>query len=423
MPEKSSDFDLRRTARLTRRDLGRLMSAGVAALAVPRGVSGLTIQNVRRQAETQTSTPVAFRLSSNENNYGLAPAAIAAFRLKQVIGYACRYGGEATSDLTAALAKAHGVPAQHIMLAAGSGEILRAVTLAFTGPGKALVSASPTFESPARTAQGTKADVRAIPVAPDGTLDLKAMAAASAGAGLAFVCNPNNPTGGINPESAVTAFVKEFRAASPEGYVLVDEAYCDYVTDTSYASALPLTMTDPRVLVSRTFSKIHGMAGVRVGYVVGHPDALAAIRARTSSGTLSSVSAAAALASFEDQEYLIRQRILNRDARAFTRKAFETAGYKVLPSEGNFVMVDVRRESSVYQQLCREAGRGDRTFVSAADNLCADHDRHDGRDETGIAPDDSTAGGTSTDDVARLERSSSPVTPRRRVQLLIGAAP
>ena len=176
-------------------------------------------------------------------------------------------------------------------------------------------SASPTFESPARTAQGTKADVRAIPVAPDGTLDLKAMAAASAGAGLAFVCNPNNPTGGINPESAVSGFVKEFRAASPEGYVLVDEAYCDYVTDPSYASALPLTMIDPRVLVSRTFSKIHGMAGVRVGYVVGHPDALAAIRAKTSSGTLSSVSAAAALASFEDQEYLSRQRILNRDAQ------------------------------------------------------------------------------------------------------------
>ena len=134
------------------------------------------------------------------------------------------------------------------------------------------------------------------------------MAGASAGAGLAFVCNPNNPTGGINPEAAVADFVKEFRAAAPDGYVLVDEAYCDYVTAPSYASAIPITMTDPRVLVSRTFSKIHGMAGVRVGYVIGHPDALAAIRARSSAGTLSSVSAAAALASFEDQDYLVRQR-------------------------------------------------------------------------------------------------------------------
>jgi histidinol-phosphate aminotransferase len=357
MPERSAHGVDPLTGRMiTRRDIGRLMTAGVAALVLPGRASSAAVQSGQRQAAPETGTPVAFRLSSNENNYGLAPAAIAALRLKQVIGYACRYGGESSADLTAALAKAHGVPAQHIMLAAGSGEILRAVTLAFTGPGKALVAASPTFESPARTAQGAKAEVRAIPVAPDGTLDLKAMAAASTGAGLAFVCNPNNPTGGINPESAVTAFVKEFRAAAPDGCVLVDEAYCDYVTDASYASAIPITMTDPRVLVSRTFSKIHGMAGVRVGYVVGHPDALGAIRAKTSAGTLSSVSAAAALASFEDQAHLARQRALNRDARAFTRKAFEAAGYKVLSSEGNFVMVDVRRESSVFQQMCREVG-------------------------------------------------------------------
>ena len=341
---------------LSRRDLARLMSASVAALMLPSRAGGMMLESGRGQTVAPPAPSVAFRLSSNENNYGLAPAAVAALKLKQVIGYACRYGGESMADLTTALSKAHGVTAQHIMLAAGSGEILRAVTLAFTGPGRALVSAAPTFESPARTAQGAKTEVRAIPVAPDGTLDLKAMARASTGAGLAFVCNPNNPTGGINPETAVTDFVKEFRAAAPEGYVLVDEAYCDYVTDTSYASAIPITMTDPRVLVSRTFSKIHGMAGVRVGYVIGHPDALAAIRARSSAGTLSSVSAAAALASFEDQEHLVRQRALNREARALTRKTFEAAGYKVLPSEGNFVMVDVRRESSAYQQLCRDAG-------------------------------------------------------------------
>jgi len=340
---------------LSRRDVARLMSVGLAALALPDRAAAEE-QALRPPGRPQAGTPVAFRLSSNENNYGLAPAAMAALRTKPVLGEACRYGGQSASDLTAALAKAHGVPAQHVMLAAGSGEILRAVTLAFTGPGKALVSASPTFEAPGRTAQSVKAEVRAIPVAADGTHDLKAMAAASAGAGLAFVCNPNNPTGGINTEAAVTIFAKEFRAASPEGYILSDEAYCDFVTDPAYASAIPLTMSDPRVLVSRTFSKIHGMAGIRVGYLIGHPDALALVRARTSAGTLSSMSAAAALASFEDQAYLVRQRTLNRDARAYTRKAFEDAGYKVLPSEGNFVMVDVRRESAVFQQMCREVG-------------------------------------------------------------------
>ena len=346
------------TGRLSRRDMARLMSLGAAALVLPAGVGAAPRQAAPAGTRPQRGTgpAPAFRLSSNENNYGLAPAAIASMRIDNVIAQACRYGGEASGQLTQALAKAHGVPPESIMLAAGSGEILRAVTLAFTGPGKALVLASPTFEAPGRTAQMTKAEVRAVPVTATGLHDLKAMAGVAAGAGMAFICNPNNPTGGINPDAEVAEFVKAFRAASPDGYVLMDEAYYDYATDPAYATAIPLIAKDPNVLVSRTFSKIHGMAGMRVGYLVGHPDALAIVRAKTSSGTLSAISAAAALASFEDQAYLANQKKLNTEARAFTRKSFVDAGYNVLPSEGNFIMVDVKREAAVYQQMCRDAG-------------------------------------------------------------------
>jgi histidinol-phosphate aminotransferase len=202
----------------------------------------------------------------------------------------------------------------------------------------------------------TKAVVRPVPVTSQGLHDLPAMAAAASGAGLAFICNPNNPTGGVNPDAEVAAFAGAFRSASPGGYILVDEAYYDYVTDPAYATAMPMTLKDPRILVSRTFSKIHGMAGMRVGYLVGHPDALALVRAKTSSGTLSSVSAAAALASFEDQSNLAKQKKLTVEARVFTRKAFADAGCNVLPSEGNFIMVDVKREAAVFQQMCREVG-------------------------------------------------------------------
>lgn len=349
------------SGRLTRRDVARLLSGGVAALGL--GALGHTTTVRARERSTAEGTPqrtagppVTFRLSSNENNYGLAPAAIAALTIDKVLAQACRYGGDAASQLTQALAKANGVPAESIMLAAGSGEILRAVTLAFTGPDKPLVLASPTFEAPGRTAETTKAVVRAVAVTSTGLHDLKAMAAMSSGAGLAFLCNPNNPTGGINPDSEVAAFAAAFRSASPNGYMLVDEAYYDYVTDPAYATAMPMTLKDPRILVSRTFSKIHGMAGMRVGYLVGHPDALALVRAKTSSGTLSSVSAAAALASFEDQANLAKQKKLTVEARAFTRKAFADAGCNVLPSEGNFIMVDVKREAAVFQQMCREVG-------------------------------------------------------------------
>jgi histidinol-phosphate aminotransferase len=348
---------------MSRRDVARLLSGGVAALGLStlaparaHGFQGAASQGARARGAAAAGPPVLYRLSSNENNYGLAPAAIASLTANNVLAQACRYGGEASGQLTQALAKANGVPPESILLAAGSGEILRAVTLAFTGPGKPLVLASPTFEAPGRTAEATKADVRAVPVTSLGLHDLKAMAAVSSGAGLAFICNPNNPTGGINPDAEVSAFVSAYRAASRDGYILVDEAYYDYATDPSYATAMPMTLKDPKVLVSRTFSKIHGMAGMRVGYLVGHPDALALVRAKTSSGTLSSMSAAAALASFEDRAHLARQKSLNAEARAYTRKAFVDAGCTVLPSEGNFIMVDIKRESAVFQQMCREVG-------------------------------------------------------------------
>jgi histidinol-phosphate aminotransferase len=339
---------------LTRRELGRVISGGVALAWTGSAGAATPLQRSTRRSARTDGPSVLFRLSSNENNYGLAPAAIEA--LKAGRSYANRYGGESIGKLTELLAKAHSVSTEHVLLTPGSGEILRAVTLAFTGPTKGLVMASPTFESPGRTARSINAPIKAVPVAADGTLDLKAMAAAASGSGLAFVCNPNNPTGGINPAATIREFVTRFRDASPEGYILVDEAYFDYVTDPSYATAIPITHTDKRVIVSRTFSKIHGMAGLRVGYAIGDPDTLALIRAKTSSGTLSSVSAGAALASLTDATHLTRQRELNQDARTFTRTAFEKAGYTVLPSEGNFVMVNIKRDAAAFQDACREAG-------------------------------------------------------------------
>jgi histidinol-phosphate aminotransferase len=346
--------------RLTRRELARIVTGGVALgwAGLAGGARAHAAEAMLQDAALgagRPAAPVLFRLSSNENNYGLAPAAVEA--LKSGRSYANRYGGESTQKLADAIAAQHGVPRDHVLLTPGSGEILRAVTLAFTSPAKALLTATPSYESPVRTARSVNSPIQSVPVDARGALDLTAMAGrAAASIGLAFICNPNNPTGAINPAAAVRTFMAGFRAASPEGYVLVDEAYFDYVTDPSFATAVPLALADPRVIVSRTFSKIHGMAGLRVGYAIAHPDTLALVRARTSSGTLSSVSAGAALASLEDGGHLTRQRELNRAARDFTRRAFEKAGYAVFPSEGNFVMVDVRRESTVFQQMCREAG-------------------------------------------------------------------
>jgi histidinol-phosphate aminotransferase len=141
-----------------------------------------------------------------------------------------------------------------------------------------------------------------------------------------------------------------------DGLILIDEAYSDLVDDPGFASATPLIKNDKKVLVSRTFSKIHGMAGLRVGYAIGHPDTLNILRKNLSMGNLAVTSIAAATASMGDTENMKKQKALNRDTRAATRQAFEKAGYTVLPSEANFIMVDIKKDVREYQNACRAAG-------------------------------------------------------------------
>ena len=192
-----------------------------------------------------------------------------------------------------------------------------------------------------------------MPVTADGRLDLDAMLAKAAGAGLVFVCNPNNPTGGSVPGTALAAFVERLKTVAPEARVLVDEAYFEYADEPGYATAVPLAVANRRVLVTRTFSKVFGMAGLRVGYAIAHPDTLAALEAHGPDGTLSNASLAAAAAAFTDTAHIAAECARNRAVRQFTRERFEAAGYRVLPSAANFLMVDIKRDAGSFGWECR----------------------------------------------------------------------
>jgi histidinol-phosphate aminotransferase len=264
-----------------------------------------------------------------------------------------RYPGGVYSTLIDALTRQHQVDRSWIHLTPGSGALLSAATLAFTGPTRSLVTAAPTYEAPTRTAQRTGATVHAVPVTADGRLDLDAMMAKAAGSGLIYVCNPNNPTGGSVPGSALAAFVERLKTAAPEARVLVDEAYFEYGDEPGYATAVPLAVADRRVLVTRTFSKVFGMAGLRVGYAIAHPDTLAGLEAHGPDGTLSNASLAAAAAAFTDTAHVAAECARNRAVRQFTRERFEAAGYRVLPSAANFVMVDIKRDAGSFGWECR----------------------------------------------------------------------
>lgn len=294
------------------------------------------------------------RLSSNENPVG--PPRVALEAIQAAFSEAPLYPGAPTRRVTERVAAHHTVSPASVVMGCGSGEILRMAVYACTSPRRALVTAAPTFEDPTRYAELLGAPVIAVPVTRDLKLDLDAMAARAEGAGLVFVCNPNNPTGTVHGAKAIADFVGRVHKVSPDTTVLIDEAYHHYVEDASYQTALQLAIDRPGVVVSRTFSKLYGMAGLRLGYAVGHPDTIAALRRHRLANSVNALVAPAAVAALDDAGLLERERARNHTAREFTRQSLAATGYPSVASEANFIMVDVRRDIRAFQKACSDRG-------------------------------------------------------------------
>jgi histidinol-phosphate aminotransferase len=194
----------------------------------------------------------------------------------------------------------------------------------------------------------------AVPVDQALRLDLDAMIGASPGAGLVFLCNPNNPTSTVHGADTMRSAIDRILKASPDVIVLVDEAYHEYVDDPSYQSMLPLALTEPRVLVSRTFSKIHGMAGLRLGFAVGRPETLRRVRPRVLPSNVNVLVASGAMASLGVAGHVEREHARNLEAKRFTVGFFESAGYTVASSQANFIMADIRQSVVGFREACRK---------------------------------------------------------------------
>jgi histidinol-phosphate aminotransferase len=271
--------------------------------------------------------------------------------MKQAFGLAWRYPDEAAEALVADLAKLHGVSGDHILLGNGSSEILKLCAAAFTGPGRAVVTADPTFEAVARYAQAGGAEGIKVPLTPDHRHDLAKML--PAGAGLVYLCNPNNPTASLTPAAEVRAFLDRAPAGTA---VLVDEAYAHYVEGGDWESVLPRVKDHPRLIVARTFSKIFGMAGLRCGYAVGQPETIRRLRDQQAWDSLNLMALAAARASLADPDHVEKSRRLNRETKAFVRSELEKMGHPPIPSEANFLMVDLRRDVGAVIDALKQRG-------------------------------------------------------------------
>lgn len=325
---------------LSRRGFVQILGAGAAAAALrlPTSLAAAGAAPAPSKAAAKHAAGGMVRLSSNENPYGPSPAAFDAMR--DAFGLAWRYPDEHVDALTADLARLHGVSDDHILAGAGSSEILKIAAVAFSGPGRPAVTADPTFEALARYAGKNGAPVVKVPLTADHRHDVPGMLKAAAGGGLVYVCNPNNPTGTITPKAQIRDLIAQAPASAT---VLVDEAYHHYADSADYETVAPLVHDHPNLIVARTFSKIHGMAGLRLGYAVAQPDTLAKLRDQQAFDSLNILVVVAAQASLKDTAHLERSRRLNRETRDWLRTAALGMGYKPLPSETNFMMIDLKK--------------------------------------------------------------------------------
>jgi len=259
-------------------------------------------------------------------------------------------------DLKHAIAQHLNVAPENVLIGCGSGEILRIAVYAFTSPDRALVTGAPSFEDPVKHAEMTRAPVRAVPVDSQLRLDVGRMLDETTGAGLVFLCNPNNPTATVHGAATVRDFITQTNKRAPDCVVLVDEAYHEYVDDPTYSTAVPLALENPKVITVRTFSKVFGMAGLRCGYAIGRPETLKQLQRHKLPNNLNALAAASGIATLPDAAHIERERQLNREAREFTRRAFESMGYKSGVSNTNFIMVAIGRDSKAFKEACAKQG-------------------------------------------------------------------
>ena len=321
-----------------------LVSTGTAATAL-------------RRLAALPARPVdgPLRLNSNENPLGPSPAALQAIR--DGLALAHRYPFAGHRDLVAALAKHHGLGSEQVVLGAGSSEVLQMAVQAFAGTGATIVLASPTYEDAPGYASPWQLRVETVPLRADWSHDIARMrevAAACKGPAVIYVCNPNNPTGTLTPAAELDQWIE---SSTGKVTFLVDEAYFEFADGApGFGSALKWIQSRDNVIVTRTFSKIHGLAGLRVGYGLAHRDLAARLRRLQSHhdcNILGLLAAGACLADSRHAEASLRSNAAARDVVAGVLKELEL---RALPSHTNFVMHEIRTDHAAYSARMHEAG-------------------------------------------------------------------
>jgi len=306
------------------------------------------------------SVDLLAKLNANENPYGPSPMAVEA--LQGVASKGNRYAWYELFDLMEKIAAYEGVKADNIIMGPGSSDILEKTAMVFFQDGGNVVSADPSYMSLIKVAQASGGTWKPIPLKDDWSHDLDAMEKAiDADTKLVYICNPNNPTGTITDSAKLKDFCSRVSEKVP---VFVDEAYLGFLEDGHKSHSMaPLVAEGKNVIVARTFSKIHGMAGLRVGYGVATPETLGKIQKITRGGMgISYTSIFAALTSMDDKEFQNKSRNLNAEARKYVFETLKTMGHKPVESYTSFMIFPIEMEGKAFLEKMTAEKVGVRAF-------------------------------------------------------------
>jgi histidinol-phosphate aminotransferase len=325
---------------LSRRNLLRQLTGGVVTAAIPTLAPSGIVCAEERVRRAGPAGPIC--LSRNENPYGPSVRVDAAMQ-EAAVNRANRYPELEAEALRMKIAALHRVVPEQVTLGCGSTDVMRMAVDAFFvpgGAGKKLIVALPTAGVITELARRVRADVVAVPLTRNRAHDLNAMLEATdARTGLVYICNPNNPTGSLTPRREIEAFVRSLPSTT---FVLIDEAYHHYVGKSAdYRSCIDRPLDDHRVIVTRSFSKIHGMAGLRVGYAIAALPAARTLASQRLPNAVNIVAAKAAVAALDDIEHVLASVRRNADERQEFRNQANARMLRTLDSQTNFVMLDV----------------------------------------------------------------------------------
>jgi len=307
---------------------------------------GKPVEDVKREL----GLTEVIKLASNENPYGSSQKAKDAIVSELQNTHIYPDGGSVA--LTATLAEHLGVQPKQIIFGTGSDEVILMIARAFLVPGDETIMADMTFSVYKHNSQVENAVPIEVPLV-NGTHDLDGMLAkVTDKTKIIWICNPNNPTGTIVSTEALERFMQKVPS---DVLVVLDEAYCEFVIDPSYPNGLEFANKYKNVVLLRTFSKIYGLASLRIGYAVGDPEVIHSINQVREPFNTSSLAQAAARAALQDSEFIRFCRDENAKGIAYYQEQFDRLGLTYFPAHGNFIMVDVKRPATlVFDALLRK---------------------------------------------------------------------